>query len=107
MTRTIDANSPVPVRRQLRAILVAEIDDGVYLPNLRIPSERDLAERYAASRASVREVIAELISEGLLFRSGGRGTFVSERTARRAEAPPEVYRQIGFWISEQIFHFIQ
>ena len=107
MTRTIDANSPVPVRLQLRSILIAEIDDGVYLPNQRIPSERDLAERYAASRASVREVIAELISAGLLFRSGGRGTFVSERPARRGETPPEVYRQIGFWISEQIFHFIQ
>jgi LacI family transcriptional regulator len=106
MTRKIDSNSPVAVRLQLRTILLAEIESGRYPRNQRIPSERDLSERYGASRASVREAIAELISSGILFRAGGRGTFVSESRPAPADGRSE-YRQLGFWISAEIFHFVQ
>src|SRR4051812_33202542 len=99
MSQTVDSTSPVPVRMQLRSILLKAVAEGVYKPNQRIPSERDLSEQYQASRASVREAIAELISEGVLFRSGGRGTFVSEVAKLRAKVE---YRQLGFWISEDI-----
>jgi DNA-binding LacI/PurR family transcriptional regulator len=104
--KTVDSNSPVPVRSQLRAILMEEIRTGVFAPNQRISSERDLAERYGASRASIREAIMELISSGVLFRAGGRGTFVSED---RPPAPvaEDHSRRIGFWISAEIFHFVQ
>jgi len=104
--KTVDSNSPVPVRLQLRTILTEEIRTGTFPPNQRIPSERDLAERYGASRASIREAIMELISSGVLFRAGGRGTFVSED---RPAAPmvEDRLRRIGFWISAEIFHFVQ
>jgi DNA-binding LacI/PurR family transcriptional regulator len=104
--KIVDPSSPDAVRVQLRAILLDEIRQGVYKPNKRIPSERELSERYKASRASIREAIAELISEGVLFRAGGRGTFVSDQSAALAKAQDQ-NRQIGFWINEDIFHFIQ
>src|SRR5581483_11164901 len=106
MPRVVDSESPTPVRVQLRSILLEEIESGVYPPNQRIPSERDLAERHGASRASIRETIAELISSGVLFRAGGRGTFVAE-TRAPSVAPQPVYQQVGFWISAEIFHFVQ
>lgn len=41
----------------------------------RLPSERALAERFAVSRATVREAIASLVSRGLLTRRRGDGTY--------------------------------
>jgi GntR family transcriptional regulator len=43
-----------------------------------LPTERDLAERFATSRTTVRQAIAELVVEGRLERTQGSGTYVSE-----------------------------
>jgi len=40
-----------------------------------IPSERQLAEKYGVSRATIGRVISELVSEGLLERKWGKGVF--------------------------------
>lgn len=106
MAKSVETNSPLTVKLQVRSLLVDEIKSGVYVANHRIPSERDLAEKYGVSRASVREAITELLSTGVLFRAGGRGTFVAQ------DPPPEIvptqhFRQLGFWISSEIFHFVQ
>ncbi|MBG6084483.1 GntR family transcriptional regulator [Zhihengliuella flava] len=42
-----------------------------------IPTERELAERFATSRTTIRTAIAELVVEGRLARTQGRGTFVA------------------------------
>src|SRR5438094_2596984 len=65
--RLINFNGPKSIRSQLRAILLQEITAGVYQKDQRFPAERTLAARFGISRASVRETIAELISEGVLF----------------------------------------
>jgi GntR family transcriptional regulator, arabinose operon transcriptional repressor len=106
MAKSVEANSPITIRLQVRSLLLDEIKSGLYRPNQRIPSERDLAERYRVSRASVREAIAELISTGVLFRAGGRGTFVAERRPGDGAAAQQ-FHQFGFWISSEIFHFVQ
>ena len=43
-----------------------------------VPTERDLAERFGTSRTTVRQAIAELVVDGRLERTQGRGTFVAE-----------------------------
>ena len=48
-----------------------EIKEGRFTEGGRIPSERDLAEKYGISRASVRETVTELINAGILFRTVG------------------------------------
>jgi GntR family transcriptional regulator len=67
---------PVPKHAQLRSILIdlAENHLGADAP---IPSERDLMAQYGVSRATVREAIGQLVSEGRLYRIHGKGTFVS------------------------------
>ncbi len=100
----IDANSPIPIPQQLRNLLLEEIRLGVHKPGERLPSERALAERCGISRTSVRETIRELLTEGVLFRTAGRGTFVSQ-APRRAATPAA--RQIGFWIGAAILNFVQ
>jgi GntR family transcriptional regulator len=43
-----------------------------------LPTERDLAERFAVSRTTVRQAIAELVVEGRLERTQGSGTYVAQ-----------------------------
>ncbi|MBV8816852.1 MAG: winged helix-turn-helix transcriptional regulator, partial [Acidobacteriaceae bacterium] len=104
--RVIKTDSPISVRHQLRDLLVKKIEERNYLPGQRFPSERELAAKYGISRASVRETVAQLLAQGVLVRSNGRGTFVSER-APDAVAAGTRTGTVGFWISEQVFHFVQ
>lgn len=46
-------------------------------PEAAIPSERELMATYGVSRATVRKAIDALVTDGLLHRVHGRGTFVS------------------------------
>lgn len=43
-----------------------------------VATERELAEQFGTSRTTVRQAIAELVVEGRLKRTQGRGTFVAE-----------------------------
>lgn len=47
-------------------------------PGSALPTERELAERLATSRTTVRQAIAELVTEGRLDRTQGSGTFIAE-----------------------------
>jgi GntR family transcriptional repressor for pyruvate dehydrogenase complex len=49
----------------------------------RLPPERELAERYGVSRASVREGIGLLVARGLLTRRQGDGTYINTRSEQR------------------------
>jgi DNA-binding LacI/PurR family transcriptional regulator len=102
----IDLNSPTTVRQQLRDLLVRQVNAGEYRQGKRFPSERVLAKKYGVSRTSVRETIAQLLSEGILMRSAGHGTFVAERVPA-ASPEPTRSRQVGVWINSAIFTFVQ
>ena len=70
-------NNNTPLYVQLKEILREQIRAGVWKSGERIPSEEDLKEQYAISRATVRQALAELELEGYLTRHRGRGSFVS------------------------------
>ena len=65
-----------PKHAQLRALL-ATMAASELAPDAAIPSERELMETYAVSRATVRRAIESLIAEGVLRRVQGKGTFVA------------------------------
>ena len=71
----------------------------VYKPGERFASERGLAERFGVSRASVRETIGILIDTGVLRRTPGRGTFVTDPALQSRS------RQIVVLISAEILDF--
>jgi len=49
----------------------------------RVPSERVIGELLGANRSVVRKAVLELVSDGVLKRSEGSGTFVTERGSLR------------------------
>lgn len=69
----------VPKHEQLHDILVRLCTQQLS-PGDALPSERQLCVEHGVSRVTVREAIGQLVSEGLVVRVRGRGTFVAERT---------------------------
>ncbi|RLL64388.1 MULTISPECIES: FadR/GntR family transcriptional regulator [Paenirhodobacter] len=62
------------VVRQIEGLIL----QGILRPGERLPSERELSERLAVSRPSLREAVAELQEEGLLTTRAGSGIFVAD-----------------------------
>lgn len=56
-------------------------------PNTPIPSEREIAVQYDASRMTVRRAIEELVEDGYLYRDKNKGTFVADEKMRRKINP--------------------
>lgn len=75
----IDKNSPVPIYYQLEEYIKQQIEDGTLKTEETIPSEREYAEKYQISRMTVRQALNNLVTEGLLYRQKGRGTFVNKQ----------------------------
>lgn len=71
-------NSNKPVYQQLADSVRAKVASGEYASGTRIPSERTMAETYGINRLTVRKALDVLISEGLLVRVQGSGTYVTE-----------------------------
>ena len=67
---------------QINEDLLQRIQTGILQPDDRIPSEHRLAEKFGVSRLTVQRAIRELVSEGLLRRAQGSGTFVTNFTHR-------------------------
>jgi GntR family transcriptional regulator of arabinose operon len=103
LANRIRPDSPVWVPSQLRSILLRDIREGRFPPGIRLPSERRLAEDYGVSRGSVREALAALVNAGVLYRSGGKGTFVSSLPNLK-DAHPDTYT-IAFVISKSMLQF--
>lgn len=76
----IDKNSPLPYYYQLANILRREIEERRPLGEVyQLPSENELVEHYAVSRATVRHALAVLSAEGWIYRERGRGSFAPVR----------------------------
>jgi len=66
-----------PYYLQIADILRAGIGDGKWEPGQLIPSEASLCEMFAVSRTAIRQALGQLVTEGLLHKEKGRGTFVA------------------------------
>ena len=66
-----------PLYVKLRRVLEDAIESGVIGHGEALPTERDIAERAALSRVTVRKAVDDLVSDGRLIRRQGSGTFVA------------------------------
>ena len=85
----LDANNAVPLYEQMKIQLQEQISVQVYAAGDRLPSETELCEKYGVSRITVRRALDELVSEGILERKQGKGTFVAAKKSRILFRPLE------------------
>ena len=74
----IHRSSSVPYYAQLRAIILAAIDDGDWRVGELIPSEAELTSTFGISRTVIRKALDLLTIEGRIRRIKGKGTVVVE-----------------------------
>jgi GntR family transcriptional regulator len=77
MTQTIDRTSPVPYYEQLFAILKGRIVSGDLPVDKRLPSELELSRDFGLARATVRQTMSRLESDGFARRVARRGVFAT------------------------------
>ncbi|MFN7208810.1 MAG: GntR family transcriptional regulator [Aggregatilineales bacterium] len=71
-------NASRPLYLQIQDILLKEIQAGVYDVGGKLPSERELAERFKVSRMTARQALQSLHQHGLVYAQVGKGTFVRQ-----------------------------
>jgi GntR family transcriptional regulator len=86
-----------------------EIIRGTLKPGAQLPTERELCERFSASRITVRRALQILSDEMLVVRRQGSGTYVSGRPSRKipllntdfsgslSQHAPDLTRRLDYW----------
>src|SRR3989442_9054449 len=74
----ISRTSAIPLHTQFRAHLLRRIERGELRQGQKLLSEREYADQLGVSLAPIRQAILDLVKEGYLHRTRGRGTFVQE-----------------------------
>ncbi len=103
----VDKKSLIPAYYQLKNIILKKIHSGEYPEGSLIPSERDLGESFSISRMTVRQALNQLVTEGVLNREKGRGTFVSHSKLEQKNIMSfsEYVRRKGMEPSTRVLHF--
>jgi GntR family transcriptional regulator len=78
----LDEKSDLPLYQQLQRALRHAIESRVLGPDDALPPERDLASDLNVSRITVRKAVDGLVTEGMLVRRQGSGTFVCARVEK-------------------------
>ena len=79
--------------RSIAEDLRREIGEGRFAKAQRLPGERELAEDFGVSRATLRRAVAVLVDEGLLVQRQGAGAFI-RRASPMVDQP--FSRLVGF-----------
>lgn len=74
----------LPLYKQIQQDIRRLISTGVLREGDRVPSEKELAERYRVSQITSKNALIGLMEEGLLVRIQGKGTFVLNRPEESA-----------------------
>ncbi len=77
--------APVPLYYQVFQVLRDRIVSGDYAARSQLPTDEALMREFQVSRHTVRAAMQQLVSQGLIERFAGRGTFVIERSHRSAQ----------------------
>ena len=81
--RALARRTDAPLYQQIREILATQIRDGTFKSGDQLPSEDHLGREFRVTRMTVRQAISGLVSEGMVYRRHGRGTFVGDPKVTR------------------------
>jgi len=77
---------PEPLWLQAVEVITREIDSGALRPGSRLPPERELCQQLGISRVTLRKALGELVGQGVLRPSHGRGWYVAAPAGSAAPA---------------------
>ncbi|MCR6095093.1 GntR family transcriptional regulator [Salipaludibacillus agaradhaerens] len=69
--------------------LIDDIQNGTYPVQAQLPTEADLCRRFNVSRTTVRNALQQLVNEGYIERTQGKGTFVSNQRVKQTLSSTE------------------
>ncbi|MBO1015233.1 GntR family transcriptional regulator [Achromobacter sp. SD115] len=75
----LDRSAGAPLWAQFRDVVRAKILQGELAVGDKLPTEAEFGEQYGISRIVVREALADLVRNGLIYKIRGQGAFVSAR----------------------------
>ena len=87
-----------PLWRQIARTLSAEIGPSGLKPGARLPTEAQLAARFAVNRHTVRRAVEALVRAGMVRVEQGRGSFVADDVI---DYPVETRTRFSEWIRKQ------
>jgi GntR family transcriptional regulator of arabinose operon len=105
----IDADKPIPKYLQLKEILKHHFKDERYRADQKIPTENELIEQFQVSRNTVRQALAELANEEVIYKIQGSGSFFAGETAddlRHSYLVGVIVPRLSFYIYPQIIQGI-
>jgi len=73
----------MPLYRAVKRVLMQAIEDGRLAPGAALANEATLSKHFGVSIGTLRQAVGELVSEHVLVRRQGRGTFVARHSAER------------------------
>jgi GntR family transcriptional regulator len=86
MTESNEAARRRPLYQRVRDQLVAKIQSGEWGPGQLIPAEAEIARSFGVAPGTARSAVTALVSENLVVRRHGRGTFVYAYTPEEEAA---------------------
>jgi len=75
-----------PVYKRIYSDLLEKINSGILKPGERLPSEMELCGIYNVSRITSKRALELLAEQGYIFRSPGKGSFVSSITLQSGKS---------------------
>ena len=83
--RLVGQSSDAPKYLVLRDAIIGAISSGDWTPGMRLPTEAELAQSLPYSLGTVQKAYGELVKNGLVVRSRGRGSFVASTQRQMAD----------------------
>jgi DNA-binding GntR family transcriptional regulator len=69
----------IPLYYQIETLIRNRIIAGEFNSGSSLPTEEELSEKYNVSRITIRRAMEGLVSDGLIVRQRGKGTFVAQK----------------------------
>ncbi|QGH35981.1 GntR family transcriptional regulator [Gracilibacillus salitolerans] len=80
--------------QQVYQYIKTDITNGKFQVGDRIPSEKELAEKFEVSRITSKKALEKLMNEGYVYRQRGRGTFVADFANSQKQQPSEAKKPL-------------
>lgn len=107
--KKVDKTSSVSIHIQLKSIIKDMIESGELKEGDVLLPEREICKEQEISRMTVNKAINALVSEGILYRKQGKGTFVAQKKKKyqfnNVKGFTEVMKSRGIDIKTDIIKF--